>query len=55
MRVLLRPRERQGCNHRFVANDNGAVRTARDVAPGECWAFTDHRTMAAVIAAEGAR
>jgi hypothetical protein len=26
---------------------------ARDVAPGECWAFTDHRTMAQVMA-EGA-
>ena len=25
-------------------------RPARDVAPGECWAFTDHRTMAQVIA-----
>jgi hypothetical protein len=22
------------------------------VAPGECWAFADHRSMAAVIAAE---
>ncbi len=25
---------------------------ARDVAPGECWAFLDHRTMAEVIADE---
>jgi hypothetical protein len=23
---------------------------ARDVAPGDCWAFTDHRTMAEVMA-----
>jgi hypothetical protein len=28
-------------------------RAARDVAPGECWAFRDHRSMAEVIAAEG--
>ncbi len=27
-------------------------RPARDVAPGECRAFVDHRTMAEVIAAE---
>ncbi len=27
-------------------------RPARDVAPGECWAFLDHRTLAEVIAAE---
>jgi len=27
-------------------------RLARDVAPGERWAFLDHRTMAEVIAAE---
>jgi hypothetical protein len=56
MAVLLRaPRERHGFDYRFAANDNGAVRTARDVAPGECWAFAEHRTMAAVIAAEAGR
>jgi hypothetical protein len=49
------PRERQDYGHRFVANDNGAARPARDVAPGECWAFADHRTMASVIAAEAGR
>ncbi len=27
-------------------------RPARDVAPGERWAFLDHRTMAEVIVAE---
>jgi len=27
-------------------------RPARDVAPGERWAFVEHRTMAEVIAAE---
>jgi hypothetical protein len=27
-------------------------RPARDVAPGECWAFRDHRSMAEVVAAE---
>jgi hypothetical protein len=27
-------------------------RPARDVAPGECWAFVEHRSMAEVIAAE---
>jgi hypothetical protein len=32
-----------------------APRAARDVASGERWAFTDHRTMADVIAAEGVR
>jgi hypothetical protein len=25
-------------------------RVAREVPPGECWAFTDHRTMAEIIA-----
>jgi hypothetical protein len=56
MTVLLHPpRERHGFDHRCAANDNGAVRAARDVARGECWAFADHRTMAAVIAAECAR
>ena len=48
------PRERQGFDHRFVANDNG-VRAARDVALGECWAFFEHRNMAEVIAAEAGR
>jgi hypothetical protein len=28
------------------------ARPARDVAPSECWAFVEHRTMAQVIAAE---
>jgi hypothetical protein len=52
MTVLLRPtRERNELDYRFAANDNRAVRAA----PGECWAFADHRTMAAVIAAECAR
>jgi hypothetical protein len=27
-------------------------RPARDVAPGACWAFVEHRSMAEVIAAE---
>jgi hypothetical protein len=27
-------------------------RPARDVAPGECWAFVEHRSMAEVVAAE---
>lgn len=53
MAVLLRlPRERLGFDHRFVANDNDIRRAARDVLPGERWAFDDHRTMAEVIAAE---
>jgi hypothetical protein len=30
--------------------DLGTPKPARDVAPGECWAFTNHRTMAQVIA-----
>jgi hypothetical protein len=56
MRVLLRPsRERHGFDYRFAANDNSAVRAARDVSPGECWAFADHRTMAVVIAMEAGR
>jgi len=50
------PRERHGFDYRFVANDNdrGGVSPspARDVAPGEAWAFARHRTMAEVIAAE---
>jgi hypothetical protein len=28
---------------------------ARDVAPGACWAFVEHRSMAEVIAAESER
>jgi hypothetical protein len=56
MKVLLRlPRERQGFDHRFVANDNGAARGARDVAAGERWAFVEHRSMAEVIAADSDR
>jgi hypothetical protein len=56
MKVLSRPpRERHGFDHGFVANDNGASRGARGVAPGERWAFVEHRTMAEVIAAEGDR
>jgi hypothetical protein len=47
-----RPRERLGFDYRFAANDNGAVCATRDVAPGASWAFTGHRTMAEVIAAE---
>ena len=30
----------------------GEGRPARDVAPGGCWAFVEHRSMAEVIAAE---
>lgn len=56
MPVLSRlPHERQGFDHRFVANDNdpgGVFPAARDVAPGERWAFVEHRSMAEVIAAE---
>ena len=53
MTVLSRlPRERHGFDYRFVANDNDVRRAARDVAPGERWAFVEHRTMAEVIAAE---
>jgi hypothetical protein len=53
MSVLSRlPREWPALDHRFAANDNGAARAAREVAPGECWTFTDHRTMAEVIAEE---
>jgi hypothetical protein len=26
------------------------LRPARDIAPGECWAFTDHRTLAEIMA-----
>jgi hypothetical protein len=35
-------------------NERGKTdaRPARDVAPGERWAFVDHRSMAEVIAAE---
>jgi hypothetical protein len=56
MPVLSRlPRERHGFDHRFVANDNEAARGARDVAPGERWAFVEHRSMAEVIAAESDR
>jgi hypothetical protein len=46
------PCERHGFDHQFVANENEVCRPARDVAPGERWAFVDHRSMAEVIAAE---
>ena len=49
------PRERHGFDNRFVANDNDRGRVspvARDVAPGERWAFVEHRSMAEVAAAE---
>ncbi len=49
------PRERHGFDYRFVANDNDQGRVppaARDIAPGERWAFVEHRSMAQVIAAE---
>jgi hypothetical protein len=47
VKVLSRlPRERHGFDHRIVANDNGAARGARDVAPGERWTFLEHRSMA---------
>jgi hypothetical protein len=46
------PRERHGFDYRFVANDNDAAHAARDVAPGERWAFAQHRSMAEAIAAE---
>jgi len=49
------PCERHALDHRFAANDNGAPRAAHDVAPGECWAFTDHRTLAEIIAEERGR
>ena len=55
MPVLSRlPRERRGFDHQF-ANDNDRGRVspaAPDVAPGEHWAFVEHRTMAEIIAAE---
>jgi hypothetical protein len=40
---------RQHAQHELSENIG---RPARDVAPGECWAFVEHRTMAEVIAAE---
>jgi hypothetical protein len=48
-------RERHGFDHRFVANDNdacGAFPAARDVDSGKPSAFAEHRSMAAVVAAE---
>jgi hypothetical protein len=32
------------------ADDAREPRAARNVAPGECWAFIDHRTVAEIIA-----
>ena len=55
LRVITYPNARHGFDHRFVANDKGAAHGARDVAPGERWAFVEHRSMAEVIAAEGGR
>jgi hypothetical protein len=45
-----RPRQHQPNQ---LEEDEG--RPARDVAPGECWAFLEHRTMAEVIVAESER
>ena len=46
------PRNRHGFEYRFAGNDNDVARSARDVPPRASWAFTDHPTMAEVIAAE---
>jgi hypothetical protein len=42
------PRQQQ---IKHSAHEGG--RPARDVAPGERWAFTEHRSMAEIIAEEG--
>jgi hypothetical protein len=38
--------------HQLNELDENDKRPARDVAPGERWAFVEHRSMAEVIAAE---
>ena len=54
MPVLSRmPCERHAFDHQFANDDDrGGATAARDVAPGERWAFVEHRTMAEVITAE---
>jgi hypothetical protein len=43
-------RKRLPMHPRDDTRDSGDPKPARDVAPGECWAFTDHRTIAEVLA-----
>ncbi len=45
-------REQQHDNGLGEIERRGDPRPARDIAPGERWAFVEHRTMAEVIAAE---
>ena len=35
---------------KHAESDQRDARAARDVAPGECWAFTNHRTLAEIMA-----
>jgi len=49
MRDLSVAEHRQHQSNELGENDR---KPARDVAPGERWAFVEHRTMAEVIAAE---
>ena len=43
-------RKRSPTQCRDDTGDTRNPKPARDVAPGESWAFSDHRTMAEVIA-----
>ena len=43
-------RKRSPLQRRDDTGDDREPCAARDVAPGECWAFTNHRTLAEVIA-----
>jgi hypothetical protein len=36
--------------HRADTRDSRQPKPVRDVAPGECWAFTDYRSLAEIMA-----
>jgi hypothetical protein len=45
-----RDRHSAPIQHHTDAGDTSNPKPARNVAPGECWAFADHRTLAEIIA-----
>jgi hypothetical protein len=47
--TLRRDRGETFARERATTADERGPRPARDVVPGECWAFKDHRTVADLI------
>jgi hypothetical protein len=54
MEETITPRRRNGrkvfASEHANVDDRRVAKPARDVPAGECWAFTDHRTVAEIIA-----